>query len=382
MGVYLDNAATSYPKPPEVVNGIVNYMNNIGTTSGRGAYRKALEADRLVYKTRKLIAKLFKQEKTSNVIFATNATEAINTIIKGIVKKGDHVITSSLEHNAVWRCLKTVEKEKKITISTVPCTKEGYTDPKDVEKYIRKNTSLIIFNHASNVIGTIQPIRKIGEIAKKYDIPFVVDAAQTAGIYPIDINKDNIDILTFTGHKSLFGPTGTGGFILNWNGNLTPLKEGGTGGDSSYEYQPDYLPNKFEAGTLNICGIAGLKEGLEYILNTGINNIFEKEKKLIAYTLNRLMEIDKLTIYGPKDPEKIVGVVSFNIEGLSAEEVAYRLDSDYGIMVRSGLHCAPTAHSIIGTKNTGTVRISIGYFNTKKDIDLLVNALKEIIKLN
>ncbi|MCT4507161.1 MAG: aminotransferase class V-fold PLP-dependent enzyme [Tepidibacter sp.] len=382
MGVYLDNAATSFPKPIQVSDAVYDFMVNIGATSGRGAYEKAMESDRLVYEARKRIASLFNQDDIKKVIFTSNITESLNLAIRGILKKGDHVITSSLEHNAVWRCLKTLERDIGISISTVECDQNGYTSPNDVEKYIKKNTTLIVFTHASNVIGTIQPIRKIGAISRKYKIPFLVDAAQTAGVYPIDIKKDNIDLLAFTGHKSLLGPMGTGGLIVNWNKDINPLKSGGTGGDSSYEYQPNYFPNRLETGTPNVAGIVGLLEAIKFIQEKGIDNIFKKEKEVLAYAFKRLEELENISIYGPKDIEKIVSVITFNLKDKSAEEIAYELDQNHGIMIRAGLHCAPSTHNVIGTQKIGTVRIGIGYFNEKEDIDLLVQALKKINNQN
>lgn len=304
----------------------------------------------------------------------------MNLSIKGILNEGDHVITSSLEHNAVWRCLKTLERDKGISITKVKASKEGYTNSEDVKKSIRKNTKLIIFTHASNVLGTIQPIREIGKIAKTHNIPFLVDAAQTAGAYPIDIQKDNINLLAFTGHKSLLGPMGTGGLVINWDKNIEPLKAGGTGGDSSYEYQPDYYPNRLETGTLNVNGLIGLRESIKFINKESIEKIHTKEKELVKYALNKLDKIEGLEVYGPKDSEKIVSVISFNIKGLRPEDVGFELDSKYNIMVRAGLHCAPNAHELIGTKSTGSLRAGIGYFNKKEDIDILANSLIEIIK--
>ena len=382
MGIYLDNAATSFPKAPGVAKAVYDFMEDIGATAGRGAYQKALQADRFVYEARKVIGNLFNYNDFSRIIFTSNITESLNMAIKGIVKEGDHIITSSLEHNAVWRCIKTLKRDKGITISTVPCTYEGHTNPKDVEGLIKKNTTLIVFNHASNVIGTLQPIREIGEIARKYNIPFLVDAAQTAGVYPIDIHKDNIDLLGFTGHKSLLGPMGTGGLVVNWDGKIDPLKSGGTGGDSAYEYQPDYFPNCLETGTPNVAGIVGLKKAVEYILEEGIDKIYHKKKDLVGYAIKGLRQIEGITIYGPQDAEKIVSVISFNLKGISAEEVAYELDQRYGIMVRSGLHCAPYINKVIDTLDIGTVRIGIGYFNEKKDIDELVSALQKIAEKN
>lgn len=382
MGIYLDNAATSFPKPIQVSDAVYNFMVNIGATSGRGAYESAMESDRLVYETRKRIGSLFNHDDIKKVIFTSNVTESLNLAIKGILKKGDHVITSSLEHNAVWRCLKTLERDIGISISTVPCDEDGHTNSNDVEKYIKENTALIIFTHASNVIGTIQPIREIGVIARKYKIPFLVDAAQTAGVYPIDIKKDNIDLLAFTGHKSLLGPMGTGGLIVNWDKDINPLKSGGTGGDSSYEYQPNYFPNRLETGTPNVAGIVGLLESIKFIQEKGLDTILNKEKEVVSHAFKRLEEVENIYIYGPKDIEKIVSVITFNLKDKSAEEVAYELDQNYGIMIRAGLHCAPSAHKVIGTQKRGTARIGIGYFNEKEDIDLLVDALKKINNQN
>lgn len=379
MSIYLDNASTSMIKPDIVAKSMYDFMINNGTTSGRGSYKKAIESDKLIYDTRKSIASLFNFDKPKNVIFTSNITAALNMSIRGILKEGDNIITSSIEHNAVWRCIKTLEKDINISITKIKCSKEGYINVKDIENSIREHTKLIIFNHASNVIGTIQPIREIGKIARKHNVPFIVDAAQTAGIYPIDIINDNIDILTFTGHKSLLGPMGTGGLVINWNGKIEPLKCGGTGGDSLCEYQPDYYPNKLETGTLNVVGLVGLNEAIKYINKEGIEKIYIKEKKLIKYTLDKLESINGIEIYGPKDPDKIIGVISFNIKDKSPEEVAYVLDNKYNIMVRSGIHCSPCTHKLIGTDKIGTVRIGIGYFNELEEIDILIKSLKEII---
>lgn len=378
MGIYLDNAATSFPKPKEVSDAVYDYMINNGTSSGRGSYKKAMESDFLIYETRKLIGKLFNFNDPKKVIFTSNITESINMILRGMIKENDHVITSSLEHNAVWRTLKTLEKEKNIEITKVKCDVDGITDVEDLKKQINKNTSLIVFTSASNVIGTIQPIREIGEIAREKGIPFVVDGAQSCGAIPIDIHKDNIDILTFTGHKSLLGPMGTGGIIINCDYKIDPIKSGGTGGDSAYEYQVDYYPNKLETGTLNVSGLLGLRAAAKYIESEGIEQIHTKEKELISYTISKLEEVKDIIIYGPKDCNKITPVISFNIKNKKAEEVAYILDNKHNIMLRAGLHCAPCAHEIIGTKDIGTLRIGLGYFNNKEDIDYLVNALNEL----
>lgn len=376
--IYLDNAATSFPKPKEVSDAIYDFMMNNGTSSGRGAYKKAMESDFIIYECRKLIGELFNFNNPKNVIFTSNITESINMVLRGMLKENDHVITSSLEHNAVWRTLKTLEKEKNIEINKAQCDKDGISKIEDIEKLIKDNTKLIIFTGASNVIGTIQPIKEIGEIARKNKIPFVVDGAQICGAYPIDVHKDNIDILTFTGHKSLLGPMGTGGIIINCDYDIDAIKSGGTGGDSAYEYQVDYYPNKLEAGTLNVSGICGLREAVKFLIREKIDNIHKKEKDLTDYALKTLEKVKDIEIYGPKDSDKITSVISFNMKGIRAEDVAHILDSKYNIMVRAGLHCAPCAHEIIGTKETGTLRMSIGYFNEKEDIDKLAYALNNL----
>lgn len=378
MGIYLDNAATSFPKPKEVSEAVYDFMTNNGTSSGRGAYKKAMESDFIIYECRKLIGELFNFRNPKNVIFTSNITESINMVLRGMLKENDHVITSSLEHNAVWRTLKTLEKEKNIEISKVKCDEYGLTKAEDVSKLIKENTKLIIFTAASNVIGTIQPIGEIGKIARKNKIPFVVDGAQVCGAYDVDVLRDNIDILTFTGHKSLLGPMGTGGIIINCDYNIDCIKSGGTGGDSAYEYQVDYYPNKLETGTLNVSGICGLRAAVKYLIKENIEKIYEKEKKLTDYTLKALEKVKDIEIYGPRDSEKITSVISFNIKNKRAEEVAHILGDKYDIMVRAGLHCAPCAHKVIGTKDVGTVRVSMGYFNEKEEIDKLVYALNNL----
>ena len=378
MGIYLDNAATSFPKPKEVATAVYDFMVNNGTSSGRGSYKKAMQSDYIVYECRKLIGKLFNFDNPKKVVFTSNVTDSLNIAMRGILKENDHVITSSLEHNAVWRCLKTLERDINIKIDTVECSKDGITNPQDIKKYIKKDTALIVFTQASNVLGTIQPIREIGAIARDHNIPFLVDSAQSAGAMKIDVKEDNIDILAFTGHKSLLGPMGTGGLIINTDIDIKPLKAGGTGGDSAYEYQPDYYPNHLETGTSNVSGIAGLREAIKFLNKEGIENIHNKEKELTKYALEKLETVKDIEIYGPKDCEKMLSVISFNIKDKRSEDVGSILDQKYDIMLRAGLHCAPTAHSVIGTKERGTLRIGLGYFNEKEDIDKLVEALNNL----
>lgn len=378
MGIYLDNAATSFPKPKEVATAVYDFMVNNGTSSGRGSYKKAMQSDYIVYECRKLIGKLFNFDNPKKVVFTSNVTDSLNIAMRGILKENDHVITSSLEHNAVWRCLKTLERDINIKIDTVECSKDGITNPQDIKKYIKKDTALIVFTQASNVLGTIQPIREIGAIARDHNIPFLVDSAQSAGAMKIDVKEDNIDILAFTGHKSLLGPMGTGGLIINTDIDIKPLKAGGTGGDSAYEYQPDYYPNHLETGTSNVSGIAGLREAIKFLNKEGIENIHNKEKEFTKYALEKLETVKDIEIYGPKDCEKMLSVISFNIKDKRPEDVGSILDQKYDIMLRAGLHCAPTAHSVIGTKERGTLRIGLGYFNEKEDIDKLVEALNNL----
>ena len=378
MGIYLDNAATSFPKPKEVATAVYDFMVNNGTSSGRGSYKKAMQSDYIVYECRKLIGKLFNFDNPKKVVLTSNVTDSLNIAMRGILKENDHVITSSLEHNAVWRCLKTLERDINIKIDTVECSKDGITNPQDIKKYIKKDTALIVFTQASNVLGTIQPIREIGAIAREHNIPFLVDSAQSAGAMKIDVKEDNIDILAFTGHKSLLGPMGTGGLIINTDIDIKPLKAGGTGGDSAYEYQPDYYPNHLETGTSNVSGIAGLREAIKFLNKEGIENIHNKEKELTKYALEKLETVKDIEIYGPKDCEKMLSVISFNIKYKRPEDVGSILDQKYDIMLRAGLHCAPTAHSVIGTKERGTLRIGLGYFNKKEDIDKLVEALNNL----
>lgn len=382
MDIYLDNAATTFPKPLVVPEAIYDYIVNNGGTSGRGSYEKAILADGLVYQTRKSLAKLFNHNDPKTVVFTSSVTESLNLVLQGILKPGDHVVTSALEHNAVWRCLKTLERDRGITISVVPATAQGVTDIRDVEAAITPDTKLIVFTHASNVLGTIQPIGEIGALAREKNILFLVDAAQTAGVIPIDVQAQSIDLLAFTGHKSLLGPMGTGGLIVNCDAEILPLISGGTGGDSAYEYQPDYYPNHLEAGTMNVSGIIGLGAALQFLETEGLETIRDKEDTLMDYALNALATVPGIEIYGPRDSSKSVGVVPFNLAGHVPEEIAFYLDQECHVMIRSGLHCAPSAHRLIGTVTRGTCRIGIGYFNETHHIDALVNGLKSYLKEN
>jgi len=379
MSIYFDNASTSYPKPECVFEAMRYYCKNIGANAGRSAHRRSVHASKLVFETRELVAELIGAKDSSRIIFTQNATEALNLSILGCgLKRGDHIITSSIEHNSVMRPLKFLEKERKILIDMIKCDKNGMLDPSDIESKITKKTKLITINHASNVVGTILPIRAIGQIAYSHNIPFLVDAAQTIGCIPLDINENHIDLLAFSGHKALLGPQGVGCLYIRKGIKIYPLKYGGTGSYSESEMQPDFLPDRFESGTLNLPGISGLRKGIEFIKEKGITNIQKEMHALTAVLINRLSKIEKLTIYGTRDKTLQTGIVSFNINRKDPSEVGQLLDNEYDIAVRIGLHCSPQTHKTIGTFPNGTVRISLGSFNTIEDIDKLCEALCQI----
>src|SRR3989338_32457 len=377
MSIYLDNAATSFPKPESVYKAVSDTLRKYGSSPGRGGHKMSIQTERLIFETRERIASFFNVPSSSNVIFTFNVTMGINLTLKGFLKAGDHVLTSSMEHNAVMRPLKRLEKES-IGKTVVQCSKEGFLNPKDIEKEIKPDTKLIVITHASNVVGTILPIREVGEIAKKKGIAFLVDAAQSAGLLPIDVQRDNIDMLGCTGHKSLFGPQGTGFLYIKDGLDIKPLIEGGTGSNSESDEMPDFFPDKFQAGTLNTPGIAGLGAGIEFIQNEGLKKIRAKELHLTTEIMNGLKNIKGVKLYGSLNPLDRVAVVSFNIEGKDPADVGNILNEKYDIMSRVGLHCAPNAHRTIGTFPEGTVRVSVGYFNTEGDIDKLIKAVKDI----
>lgn len=376
--IYLDNAATSFPKPKQVYDTIMEAMTKYGANPGRSGHKLALKAGRGIYEARETIAEFFRVKDPMNIIFTHNATDSLNLAIKGILKSGDHVITTSMEHNSVLRPLMAL-KEKNIETTIINCDEQGLIDLKDIEKSIKKNTKMVITTHASNVTGSIMPIYDIANIAKKYGILYMVDAAQTAGVYDIDVNK-NIDLLAFPGHKSLLGPQGTGGLFIREGLELVQLKEGGTGSKSHELIQPLILPDRYESGTPNAPGIIGLGAGVKYIMNEGIENIRNHEVELTEHFINELSKIDEVMIYGPKNIEKHAPVVSINIENQDSSEVSYLLDSMYNICTRPGLHCAPLAHKTIGTFEQGVVRFSLGLFNTHEEIDETVKAIRAIIK--
>ncbi|WP_432662088.1 aminotransferase class V-fold PLP-dependent enzyme [Wukongibacter baidiensis] len=375
--IYLDNAATSFPKPEEVYKAVDKCLREYGANPGRSGHKLALKAGRSIYETRELICRLLNIDNPMQIIFTSNATDSLNLAIKGVLKKGDHVITSSMEHNSLIRPIKTLE-EIGVENTVVDCSKEGFIKVEDIKKAIKKNTRLIAITHASNVTGTIMPIEKIGKLAKENDILLLVDAAQTAGVYDIDVKSMNIDLLAFPGHKGLMGPQGTGALYIREGIELRQMKEGGTGSKSESLLQPEIVPDRYESGTPNTPGIVAMGAGIKFILETGIEKIRKHEEELTEYMLNELKTIKQVKIYGSKDSKKQASVISLNIGDLDSSEVSYILDQAFDIAVRSGLHCAPLAHKTLGTFEQGTVRFSIGYFNKRKDVEDAIAAIKKI----
>lgn len=377
--IYLDNAATSWPKPDVVIEAMEKTIRSSGFNSGRGVHQGSLNANRLTYETRELLAKLINAKEPNNIVLTFNATMSLNIAIKGILKPGDHVITTTQEHNSVWRPIKYLET-KGIEIDKVTCDAQGFVDPEDFRKKIKKNTKLIITTHASNVIGTILPIKQIGQIAHENKILYMVDASQTIGTIPINVEIMNIDILAFPGHKGLLGPQGTGGLYVAPYVEIQPLLHGGTGSSSELETQPDSLPDKLESGTLNIIGVAGLKAAIKYIDNIGVDTIHKQEIELCKKFINIIGDIPKVKIYGSTDWQQRVPIVPFNIGDLNSNDLGFILDKVYQVAVRTGLHCAPEAHKVLGTTKQGIVRVSPSIFNTEEEMLLCGNALKEIAK--
>lgn len=377
--IYLDNAATTFKKPDSVYDAVIDCMKNYGANPGRGSHKLAMKASRKIYETRENIAKLFNICNPMNIIFTSGATESLNLAIKGIVKEGDHIITTSMEHNSVIRPIKALEKYGVLN-TIVSCEEDGSLDVKKLEKEIKQNTKLIVTTHASNVCGTLIDIKKVGEIAKKNNIFYLVDASQTAGVYDIDVKSFNVDMIACAGHKSLFGPQGIGILYIKEGLKLNSIKEGGTGSSSLELYQPDVFPDKYESGTPNTQAIAGLNEGVKFILETSTKNIREKEEELCDYMLHRLKEIKDIKIYGIMDGKKRAPVIAINIGNLDSGEISFLLDSEYDIATRPGIHCSPLAHKTIGSLKQGAVRFSIGYFNAKEEIDITIDALKSIVE--
>lgn len=376
--MYFDNAATSYPKPECVPEQMVHYMKDVGASPGRGTYVSALEGDKLLYETRKAICDLLHIPRPSNVVFTANSTEAINLAVKGILKQGDHVVTTNIEHNAVWRPLKKMEQAHGVYIHTITVSADGSLNLDEAGRILSQGCRLAVFIHGSNVLGNILPVKELTELAHQNGTLVLLDASQTAGIIPMDIAEIGADFVAFTGHKGLMGPTGTGGLYIKDGCVLDTLKEGGTGSMSISPYPPEDPPDRYEAGTVNIIGLAGLHAAIKYISDIGVDKIFKHEQHLIIRLMDLLQDTDRITLYGPGMYEDRLGLLSLNIEGITPYDVAKILDSKYGMMARAGLHCSPQAHQAIGTIQTGTLRISTGWFNTEVEIDKLAEALHTI----
>lgn len=379
--IYLDNASTTFPKAPNVANTMSDYLTNYGININRGSYALAYDVEDIIYTTRQRLSNVFNGHDPSHVIFTQNVTMSLNIVIKGLLKSGDHVLVSTMEHNAVMRPL-TQLLDNGITFDVIPCDVTGSIKIDAIESLIRPNTVAIIINHASNVCGTIQPIQSIGALCKAHNLHFIVDAAQTAGVIPINVKACHIDALCFTGHKGLLGPQGIGGIILTKEiaQTLTPLIAGGTGSFSHLETIPTHMPDAFEAGTLNLPGIIGLNEGLTYIESVGMKNIHNHELTLTKTFLEGLRSITGINIIGKQDIQDRTAVVSITIDSMDPASIAYELESTYHIMTRVGLHCAPRAHQTLGTYPEGTVRFSFGYANTLEEVDMVLSALHTILK--
>ena len=375
--LYFDNAATSWPKPEATIMTVDSCLRETGGSPGRSGHSLSIDAGRVIFNAREVLAGLLGIDDPLRIVLTKNATEALNIAVFGLLKPGDHVITSSMEHNSVMRPLRAMEANG-VDLTVLPCSTAGELDPGVIVPAIKKNTKAIFLTHASNVTGTIISVADIGRIAREHGLVFCVDAAQTAGTLPIDIGAMDIDLLAFTGHKSLFGPQGTGGLYIREDLEqvISPLMRGGTGSRSEYEEQPDFMPDKFESGTPNTSGYAGLTAGINFILSQGLNTLNAHKKSLTKLFLQGIGAVDGVTIYGLKDASRRIAVVSFNIQGMDPAKAALDLDERFGIMSRPGLHCAPSAHRTIGTFPTGAIRFSFGWFNTDEEIYQAVEAVR------
>jgi cysteine desulfurase / selenocysteine lyase len=382
--IYLDNAATSFPKPEPVFKGMEAFVRSSAANPGRSGHRRAVEAESMINETRRLVARLFGFLRPERVAFTLNATDALNMAMKGLLRPGDHAITSVLEHNSISRPLNQLEKNGMIELTRLPANSNHIIDPDDVARAFRPSTRLVALTHTSNVTGTIQPVETIGKIVRERNAFFLVDASQSAGVVPIAVVESCIDLLAFTGHKGLLGPTGTGGLLAGERVDVSPWREGGTGGDSSSPLQPAEMPHRLEGGTPNIFGIAGLREGVRLLLESGVENVLNHERALIAEFYQSLKNPDSFLWYGAdriiseRNGEGRVGIVGVNLPGFTPAELAAILDERFDIAVRAGLHCAPYAHKHLGTFPEGFVRFSVGYLTIMDDVRQAAYALNEI----
>lgn len=374
--LYLDNAATSFPKAPGVAEAVLHFLTQVGASAGRSGHRLAREADALLWETRALVGTLLGVKDPARVVFSLNVTQALNMALMGLLREGDHVVTTGVEHNSVMRPLRHLEQSRGIKVTVTPCFGDGLLDPSELLSQLVPSTRMIVMTHASNVGGGIMPIE---EVAKgKGNALLLVDAAQTAGALPIDMERMGIDILAFTGHKALLGPPGVGGLCIGPGVVVPPLFFGGTGTSSESHDHPSDYPLALEAGTHNMAGVAGLRASLLYILARGVENIREDEEERTGHLFKGLQDIEGIRLYGPHDPAARMPVISLNLDGLHPDHLVTLLDQAYGILARSGLHCAPSAHRVFGTFPEGSVRLSPGPFQTLDDMELVLRALREI----
>lgn len=377
--IYLDNAATTFPKPPEVYDFMINFYRTNGVNPGRTGCDMALAAEQIIREARQMLTSFFGAKGDYNrLVFSYNASDSLNTIINGLVQPGDHIVSTVVEHNSVLRPLNHLKKEGRITFDLVMADKNGLVDPDEIRKNIRPNTRLVIVNHGSNVLGSIQPIKEIGDICKSKGVIFAMDAAQTAGMVPINMQEMNIDLLAFTGHKSLMGPMGIGGLYVCESIDVKPLRVGGTGVHSAYPFHLEEYPWHLECGTPNLMGIAGLHAGQKWIARQRLDHIRQHEMGLAQKLADGIRSIEGVTAYYPKDLSGRLPVISFNVNGFEAADVGVQLDVDHNIVSRTGLHCAPKIHEAIGTGKDGTVRLSIGPFNNESEIDKAIDGVRDI----
>lgn len=376
--IYLDNAATSFPKPEKVYDEIIRCMREYCANPGRGGHSMAIESGKAVMQAREDISNFFNINNPLQLCFTKNATEALNIAIKGYLNQGDHVITTSMEHNSVIRPLKTLERDLEIEITIIKGDEYGEIDAADIRKNIKSNTKLIISTLSSNVNGIILPVTEIGKIASESKIAFMLDASQGAGSIKIDVEEMNISMLAFPGHKGLLGPQGTGGLYVGNGIGLKSIYQGGTGSNSEMVYQPEYMPDLHESGTLNTPGIIGLGCGIGFINNFGIDNLAKYKHILVKRLFEGISDVNGIKIYSKNSIENNSGIIAFNFMDVESTEVSYVLDKVYEIASRAGLHCAPLAHETLGTVKSGIVRLSVGCFNTIEEIDSTVKAIKEI----
>lgn len=375
--IYLDQAATSFPKPQEVQEAVADSFR-WAVNPGRGSHRLVRQAEEQVMTARRLVAKLFSIRNPERVLFFLNATQALNQAIKGWVRPGDHVVASGMEHNAVRRPLLFLQRQG-VEVTFLPGDRWGVPSPGEVMAALRPETRLVVINHASNVTGAVADVGEIGRRLKAAGVPLLVDAAQSAGVLPIDVDAMGIDMLAFAGHKGLYGPPGVGGLYVREGIELLPLVHGGTGMASAEPDQPDVWPTRYESGTLNVTGLAGLAAGVRFVLAQGVEAIARHERELLAHLQEELAKMPGITLFAPPDGHPRVGVLSFQVAGYHSEEVAVLLDEHFDIAVRGGLHCAPLVHERLGTLAAGTVRVSVGIFNRHADIEQLLAALRELI---